>query len=123
MRPLTSVELKVFVPARDYALSQQFYRDLGFEQPWQSEELSYFHHGNHCAFLLQNFYVKEFAENLMLHLLVEDVEAWWQRLREADLEGRYGARLGEPQNQPWAMRDFTLHDPSGVLWRIAQNLD
>jgi hypothetical protein len=20
-------------------------------------------------------------------------------------------------------RDFTLHDPSGVLWRIAQNVD
>jgi uncharacterized glyoxalase superfamily protein PhnB len=27
------------------------------------------------------------------------------------------------QLQPWRMRDFTLHDPSGVLWRIAQNVD
>jgi uncharacterized glyoxalase superfamily protein PhnB len=27
-----------------------------------------------------------------------------------------------PQDQPWAMRDFTLFDPSGVLWRVAQNI-
>jgi hypothetical protein len=26
------------------------------------------------------------------------------------------------ENQPWAMRDFTQYDPSGVLWRITQNL-
>jgi uncharacterized glyoxalase superfamily protein PhnB len=23
---------------------------------------------------------------------------------------------------PWGMRDFTLFDPSGVLWRVAQNV-
>jgi uncharacterized glyoxalase superfamily protein PhnB len=30
--------------------------------------------------------------------------------------------MGSPEDQSWAMRDFTLFDPSGVLWRIAQNL-
>lgn len=25
------------------------------------------------------------------------------------------------EQQPWCMRDFILADPSGVLWRIAQN--
>jgi uncharacterized glyoxalase superfamily protein PhnB len=25
--------------------------------------------------------------------------------------------------QPWRMRDFTITDPSGVTWRIAQNTD
>ncbi|MCP1650905.1 MULTISPECIES: VOC family protein [Pseudomonas aeruginosa group] len=118
-----SVELKVFVPARDFALSQQFYKDLGFLSPWNSEELAYFHHGDHCAFLLQNYYVKEFAENLMLHLLVEDADAWYARVRDAGLAERYGVRLGTPEDQPWKMRDFTLHDPSGVLWRIGHNLD
>lgn len=117
-----SVELKVFLPARDFALSQQFYKDLGFESPWNSEELAYFHQGDHCAFLLQNFYVKEFAENLMMHLLVEDVEAWYAKVRDDDLAGRYGVRCSELLDQPWNMRDFTLHDPSGVLWRIGQNI-
>jgi len=31
-------------------------------------------------------------------------------------------RLAGRADQSWAMRDFTLFDPSGVLWRIAQNL-
>ena len=32
MTTLHSIEIKAFVPARDYALSQRFYADLGFEQ-------------------------------------------------------------------------------------------
>jgi uncharacterized glyoxalase superfamily protein PhnB len=27
-----------------------------------------------------------------------------------------------PEDRPWGMRDFVLVDPTGVLWRIAQNL-
>lgn len=30
--------------------------------------------------------------------------------------------IGDLTQQPWRMLDFTLTDPSGVLWRIAQNL-
>ena len=26
-----------------------------------------------------------------------------------------------PDERPWGMRDFTIADPTGVLWRIAQN--
>ena len=25
-------------------------------------------------------------------------------------------------DQDWGMREFTMHDPSGVLWRIAENI-
>lgn len=118
-----SIELKVFLPARDFTLSQQFYKDLGFVSPWSSDELAYFHHGDHCAFLLQNFYVKEFAENLMMHLLVEDADAWYAKVRDSGLAAHYGVRCSALEDQPWKMRDFTLHDPSGVLWRIGHNLD
>ena len=38
---LRTVEIKAFVPARDMAVSLQFYRDLGFETPWMSDELAY----------------------------------------------------------------------------------
>jgi uncharacterized glyoxalase superfamily protein PhnB len=31
-------------------------------------------------------------------------------------------RQSELVQQPWHMRDFTQSDPSGVLWRIAQNI-
>jgi hypothetical protein len=120
MPNLVSIELKAFVPAKDFELSKGFYQEIGFTLRSEGGGVAYFHHGG-SAFLLQRFYVKEFAENLMLHLLVEDVDAWWTKLTEDGIAGKYGVRIGEIEQQPWRMRDFTLYDPSGVLWRIGQN--
>lgn len=118
---LRPVEIKAFVPARDFALSKRFYQDLGFEIPWSDDDLAYVRLGE-CSFLLQNFHVPEHTANFQMHLLVESVDDWYAALMARDIAGRYGVALGTPQDQPWAMRDFTLFDPSGVLWRIAQNL-
>ena len=116
---LAVVEVKAFVPARDFALSMQFYEALGFTRASVFEDIAYFHCGD-SSFLLQDFYVAAHADNFMMHLLVEDVDAWHAVAK--DVAARFGVRIGEPQDQPWAMRDFTLFDPSGVLWRIAQNI-
>lgn len=121
MDTLDTVEIKAFVPARDFPLSRAFYQDLGFEVAWSSDELAYLRRGN-SSFLLQNFYAKELAENFMMHLLVANVDTWWQHVQSSGVAERYGVHLVPPQDQPWGMRDFTLVDPSGVLWRIAQNL-
>jgi catechol 2,3-dioxygenase-like lactoylglutathione lyase family enzyme len=121
MDNLATVEIKAFVPARDFDLSRRFYRDLGFAEPWSSDELAYLHAGS-CSFLLQRFYVQQHADNVMMHLLVEDVEAWWRHVGTQRLAERYGVRASPPEDRPWAIRDFTLTDPSGVLWRIGQNI-
>jgi len=121
MHELETVEIKAFVPARDYALSRAFYRELGFEEGWSDDQLTYFRHG-HTSFLLQNFYVKELAANFMMHLLVANVDAWWAHVLASGAIERYGVRSMPPQDQPWRIRDFVLADPSGVLWRIGQNL-
>jgi catechol 2,3-dioxygenase-like lactoylglutathione lyase family enzyme len=118
---LKAVEIKAFVPAKDYALSKRFYSDLGFVEASDFDGIAYFHHGE-VSFLLQDFYVEELAKNLMMHLLVEDVDAWSSRVKDANLGARYGIRVSEVELQPWRMRDFVLTDPSGVLWRIAQNV-
>ena len=78
MTGLHATEIKAFVPARNFARSLQFYTDLGFEVAWQSGDLACLHVGA-SSFLLQQFYVREHAENFMMHLLVPDVEAWWRR--------------------------------------------
>ena len=93
MDELKIVEVKAFVPSRDFALSKQFYQDLGFELAWSSDDLAYLRRGT-SSFLLQNFYNKEHAGNFMMHLLVEDVDAWWGHV-----------------------------DPTGVLWRVGQNIE
>lgn len=84
--------------------------------------MAYFHFGG-VSFLLQDFCAESFAENFMMHILVEDVGAWWQQVHESGVFEKYGVKVTELENQPWRMRDFCLYDPSGVLWRIGQNID
>jgi hypothetical protein len=52
MSDMTTVEIKAFVPARDFALSKSFYQDLGFVVAWSSDDLAYLRHGN-ASFLLR----------------------------------------------------------------------
>ncbi len=117
---LEVVEIKAFVPAKDFELSKRFYRDLGFSMKSDGGGVAYFSVGN-CSFLLQDYFVISFAENLQMHLLVEDVKAWWAQVNSAELVSRYGVRLHPLVEQPWGMTDFSIVDPSGVCWRIGQN--
>jgi catechol 2,3-dioxygenase-like lactoylglutathione lyase family enzyme len=121
VRELTSAEVKTFVPSKDFALCQQFYQDLGFELAWSSDDLACLRNGS-SSFLLQKFYRKEHADNFMMHLLVENVEAWWRHVQAQGLVAKYGVRAEPPADRPWGIRDFVIVDPTGVLWRIGQNI-
>ena len=121
MPDLRAVEAKAFVPARDFELSKRFYQELGFTMASDGNGVAYFHHGD-ASFLLQDFYVEALARNFMMHLLVDDVDAWHRSVVESGIASRYGVEVGPVQWQPWRMRDFVLFDPSGVLWRVAQNV-
>jgi hypothetical protein len=115
-------EIKAFVPAKDFALSKQFYIDLGFTMASEGGGVAYFHF-EHVSFLLQNFCADGFAENFMMHMLVADVDAWWVKVDQSEVVSKYGVKLWPIQLQPWKMRDFCITDPSGVVWRIGQNVD
>ena len=122
MTNLRTIEIKAFVPAKDFDLSKRFYEDVGFTKASDADGVAYFRHGD-ASFLLQNFYVPELARNLMMHLLVEDVDAWHSHVQAADIAGKYGVKFTDVERRPWRMRDFVLVDPSGVLWRIGQNTE
>ena len=119
---LRVTEIKAFVPAKDFELSKKFYRDIGFRLASDGGGIAYFHAGN-ASFLLQDFCADGFAENFMMHLLVENVDAWWSRIDESGVVETYGVRMTPVELQPWRMRDFSLTDPSGVCWRIGQNVE
>lgn len=121
MSNLNTIEIKAFIPSKDYEISKEFYKDIGFTQASDTEGIAYFYHGN-CSFLLQNFYEKALAENLMMHLLVENVSSWHESIKSSGVVEKYGVKLSEITEQPWGMLDFVLYDPSGVLWRFGQNL-
>lgn len=121
MANLTTVEIKPFVPATDYERSKAFYETLGFEIRSDMGDLAYLTYG-HSAFLLKKFDRAQFASHFQMHLLVANVDDWHEHVLASGVIDRFDTDVGTPQDQPWRMRDFTVIDPSGVLWRIAQNI-
>ena len=118
---LETIEMKAFVPARDLAESIAFYEAIGFKVTMESDDLAYVCHGK-TAFLLSQFYLREHAENFVMHLLVENADDWHRNVEASGVVARFSVRLGPPDDRPWGIRDFTLIDPTGVLWRIGHVL-
>ncbi|MCC7003694.1 MAG: hypothetical protein IT357_16165 [Gemmatimonadaceae bacterium] len=108
-----------FLPTKDLALSTRFYEALGFEKLLDSD-VAIFRIGR-SEFLLQSRYAKEWAENAMMQLMVDDLEQWWQAIQAMDLPGRFGvAPPTPPAVQSWGLRVAYVVDPAGVLWHVAQ---
>ncbi len=109
-----------FLPAKDYPTSLRFYEALGFESSAIGETMAQPSLGTH-TFLLQGYYVKEWADNMMMHVLVEDLQAWWRHIEPLDLAGRFGVKAPvPPRAEPWGLTIAYVFDPSGVLWHFAQ---
>jgi hypothetical protein len=112
--------LMPFVPARDFALARRFYAALGFVETFTSDDLVGFRLES-VRFLLSTFYRPELAQNFMLTLMVEDVDAWWHHLEAMDLPAAFpGVTIKAPADYAWGLREIHLIDPSGVCWHIAQ---
>jgi len=41
-----------------------------------------------------------------MHLLVQDVDAWWRHVQAQGLIAKYGSKAEPPADRPWGMRDF-----------------
>lgn len=79
--PTPTIDLKAFVPAKDFALSQRFYADLGFNTQWADQTAAELRLGS-FGFLLQAFYIEQHAGNFMMHLMVENADVWWQHIEK-----------------------------------------
>ncbi|WP_087024224.1 VOC family protein [Thaumasiovibrio subtropicus] len=118
---LNLVEIKAFVPAKDYEQSIRFYHALGFDVLADMGNAASLRCQS-CAFMLQNFYLEEHAINTTLHLLVEDAQAWFDKVSGLNLEHEFSAKVTDLSEQRWGMLEFFVVDPSGVLIRIGQQL-
>ncbi|ESQ80560.1 VOC family protein [Asticcacaulis sp. YBE204] len=117
---LSSIVARPFLPAKDFALSKAFYEALGFEKTLDSQ-VAIFSCGGAGGFILQNYYVKDWAENFMMQLMVEDLDAWWAHIEGLDLVGRFGVPAPTPPKmQAWGLRLAYVYDPAGVLWHVAE---
>ena len=121
------VALRPFVPARDLAQSRAFYERLGFTAEPLGDQLFHMQLGDvdgAFCFLLQDYYVKDWAENFMMHLLVRDLDAWWAHVEALALEKHFPVAAPRPPvMQPWGLRVSYVFDPAGVLWHFAGQPD
>jgi len=107
------------VPAQNFELSTRFYQAIGCTLEWETPDLACFRNGT-SRFLLQDVYIPEHARSFVMSLQVEDVDAWWKYVAAA--AENFGIEVLPPEDRPCGMRDFTLLDPTGVLWRVGQSV-
>ena len=111
--------IRPFLGAKDFALPRRFYRDLGFEEHIVSDDMSFFKTQG-LGFYLQDYYVREWVDNTMIFLEVDDVGRYWNELLALDLPARYeGVRLTPVKEYDWG-RECFVHDPAGVLWHFGE---
>lgn len=109
-----------FLPAKEFNASLRFYESIGFEAYTLGDALAELSLGVH-AFLLQGYYVKEWAENTVMHVLVNDVHAWWQHINSLDRANQFGVSPpAPPRVEPWGLTVAYVFDPTGVLWHFAE---
>jgi len=110
-------DMRAFIPSKDYEVSQSFYQALGFKMSKASEDLSIFESGN-STFFLQRYYSKEFADNMMLQLIVSNIEeanAVLSSIRGHDF------RFSPVKEEGWG-KVIYMWGPSGELWHITELL-
>jgi catechol 2,3-dioxygenase-like lactoylglutathione lyase family enzyme len=111
--------MRPMVPAKDFETSRRFYVDLGFRPRTLTDRLVEMHLGAY-SFILQGYYVQQWADNFVMHMLVSDLDLWWNHICALDLPSRYGVKSPRaPAQEGWGLVAGVI-DPSGVLWRIAE---
>ena len=120
MIDLQATDVRTFLPSQDFALSQAFYEALGCEREWSDDNLALLKLGP-SRFYLQRGYAKEWAENTMLHVSVQDAAACFSAIRALLDTGKYPvARVAPPRAEPYGARVTYVWDPAGVLLHLAQ---
>lgn len=119
MVPSGTERVRPFVPAMDFDLSKRFYEALGFEKVLDGE-VAIFNSGS-GGFILQRYYQKDWAENFVVQLMVDDLDEWLAHVVALDLPAKFGVQPPKPPAmQPWGLRTAYVYDPCGVLWHVAE---
>lgn len=118
---LTASDVRVWIPARDFATSHAFYGALGWATAWtDGEGLAQLELAGH-RFMLQDFYVKQWAHNSMISIDVADAAAWFDHAEQVIGRGSYGeARVAPPKREDFGATVTYVWDPSGVLLHFTE---
>ena len=116
---IVAQSIRSFIGAKNYEVSRIFYRELGFEEVIISENMSLFSIEK-IGFYLQDYYAKDWIDNSMIFLEVDNMKPLLKYLKSLQLDKKYeNVRLSKIHRNDWG-NEFFLHDPSGVLWHIGE---
>lgn len=109
-----------FVPSGpDFGRALAFFNEIGFETQWKNEGMAGLKLGG-APFLLQEIDIQAWAENQMLVVEVDDLDAYWAEIEAKDLPVKFsGVKTRPPTDFPWG-REVHLIDPAGVCWHFRQ---
>lgn len=115
--------LRTFIGSKNFEESTRFYQTLGFEVKKISPGFSLVKVSGNLCFYLQDYYKKEWCENSMLFLEVEQLDAYWEAVKILGLPEKFkGVKLSDIKKDDWG-REFFLHDPAGNLWHFGEFFD
>tara|TARA_R110002126_G_scaffold33382_1_gene104421 strand:+ start:6580 stop:6924 length:345 start_codon:yes stop_codon:yes gene_type:complete len=108
------VDIKAFVPSKDYEISKSFYSEIGFKSAFVSEDLTLFQNGE-CLFFLQRFFNEDLANNFMLQVCVSDIDTAYRLCSQS----KHKTKITPVQSEPWG-KVFYLWGPAGELLHITE---
>ncbi len=115
--PGTHIVPKIIFPVGDMPEAIEFYRGLGFVvESYDGGYAWVKHRGEELLHLSLADDFDRTANRAAGYLHVQDAAQWHQAWSNA------AADVSELVDFPWNMREFSLHDPSGNLIRVGQNL-
>lgn len=109
--------IRTFLPSKDFEVSKNFYKDLGFKVQWENKELCMFGEPEY-NFFLQDYYNEDWANNLMMQLFVDDLEALY-KIAEPLIEKYEGTKI-KPIFEADYGRTFHIIGPAGELWHMTE---
>lgn len=114
------LSLQPFVPSgSNFEGAKQFFIELGFTIRWDAGDYVGFDKDG-CCFILQKFDNKDFAENLMITVGVENADEFRKEVLDKKLPEKFGIRIGQVHNQPYG-REVNIIDLAGVCWHFVQS--
>lgn len=111
--------LEPFVPSgENFEKSRQFFLELGFKINWDAGDYIGLDKDG-CRFILQRYNNREFAENYMISVKIEDAEGFWKEVSEKRLAEKFGIQIAAPKQQPYG-KEVNIIDLAGVCWHFVE---
>jgi uncharacterized glyoxalase superfamily protein PhnB len=112
------IVVRPVLPVHDMTAALDFWRRLGFEVESYDDGYAWVRNGGQeLLHLAATDGLDPTRNRTAVHLHVQDASAWHRRWAETDVA------VTPLVDQPWGMREFRTHDPSGNLVRVGQNVD